>query len=418
MSCYLVKGKGWRYDFTLKGDRHTKGWFKRKRDAIKAETERREEIANQLTIGKQTPIDMDFLELVNRRLDHVEAYNSESHFKDVKYHSLRWIDQWNGLACSMITTTLINRWLKERLEISAVVANKELQYLRALFNFGVKKSFVGHNPTAGIDFFPIVKGKKYIPPKEHVIKVINAGNPEDQQYLWTIVLTAARVSEINKLTWDDINFNKQEVTLWTRKRKGGNKEPREVPMISKLHTILKHRFDHHNPDIPWVFWHSYWSRKKQQRVQGPYGDRKKLMPSLCKKAKVKYFRYHALRHLTASMLDDLGVAIGTIQRILGHKNRSTTEIYLHPIDGAARAAMSKLETPGIFDAVQTPNPKTPINVHSKYWNRKTGRPPYEILVQEIKQLGYSGTGRKYGVSDNAIRNWLRFYKNMMTGLSI
>ena len=29
---------------------------------------------------------------------------------------------------------------------------------------------------------------------------------------------------------------------------------------------------------------------------------------------------------------------------------------------------------------------------------------------EIKKLGYSGTGRKYGVSDNSIRKWLKFYE--------
>jgi hypothetical protein len=41
MSIYSVKGKGWRYDFTLEGTRHTKGWFKRKRDAQKAAMEKR-----------------------------------------------------------------------------------------------------------------------------------------------------------------------------------------------------------------------------------------------------------------------------------------------------------------------------------------------------------------------------------------
>ncbi|MDZ7598553.1 MAG: tyrosine-type recombinase/integrase [Desulfobacterales bacterium] len=42
------------------------------------------------------------------------------------------------------------------------------------------------------------------------------------------------------------------------------------------------------------------------------------MRTLCKKAGVKYFRYHALRHYGASMLDSARVPIGSIQRILGH----------------------------------------------------------------------------------------------------
>ncbi|MGO9319875.1 MAG: HNH endonuclease [Solirubrobacteraceae bacterium] len=42
--------------------------------------------------------------------------------------------------------------------------------------------------------------------------------------------------------------------------------------------------------------------------------------------------------------------------------------------------------------------------------RKVSRPPYTHLVREIGALGYVGTGRRYGVSDNAIRKWLRQYE--------
>ena len=41
--------------------------------------------------------------------------------------------------------------------------------------------------------------------------------------------------------------------------------------------------------------------------------------------------------------------------------------------------------------------------------RKVKRPEKEQLLQDVKELGYSATGRKYGVSDNAIRKWLRLY---------
>jgi len=41
--------------------------------------------------------------------------------------------------------------------------------------------------------------------------------------------------------------------------------------------------------------------------------------------------------------------------------------------------------------------------------RKVERPPYEKLVEEINLLGLEGTGRKYGVTGNSIKNWLRIY---------
>jgi hypothetical protein len=42
--------------------------------------------------------------------------------------------------------------------------------------------------------------------------------------------------------------------------------------------------------------------------------------------------------------------------------------------------------------------------------RRVPRPPYEQLLREIDELGYLGVGRKYGVSDNAIRKWRRAYE--------
>jgi hypothetical protein len=42
--------------------------------------------------------------------------------------------------------------------------------------------------------------------------------------------------------------------------------------------------------------------------------------------------------------------------------------------------------------------------------RKVERPPYEQLIAEARELGFLATGRKYGVSDNAIRKWIRQYQ--------
>ncbi len=57
---------------------------------------------------------------------------------------------------------------------------------------------------------------------------------------------------------------------------------------------------------------------------------------------MKYFRYHALRHFGSSLLDSENVPIGSIQRILGHEHRTTTEIYLHSIGEGERDAMDIL----------------------------------------------------------------------------
>jgi len=342
MSVYFIKGKGWRYDFTLKGIRYTATWFKTKTEAKRAESEKRKEVENQKT-GIQTPTDMEFLELVNRRLDFLKAYKSERYYTDHVYLARRWLKEWNGLTCGETSADRVQKYLFKRRKVSAWTANHDLRYLKALFNYGVEKKWISSNPAKGIAFFPVEKRVKYIPSLEDVLKVLLAADPDAQDYLCTIKETLGRMGEVNRLTWLDVDFKERCVVLSTRKKKGGHLTPRKVPMTDRLYQILSHRYKHRDKRKPWVFWHRYWSRKQNRWVEGPYQDRKGLMEGLCERAGVKYFRYHALRHLGASILDSANVNIGSIQRILGHENRTTTEIYLHSIGEAEREAMRIFE---------------------------------------------------------------------------
>jgi len=46
--------------------------------------------------------------------------------------------------------------------------------------------------------------------------------------------------------------------------------------------------------------------------------------------------------------------------------------------------------------------------------RKVKWPEYSVLEKEVEELGYAGTGRKYGVADNTIRSWLKKLKKEVT----
>ena len=74
------------------------------------------------------------------------------------------------------------------------------------------------------------------------------------------------------------------------------------------------------------------------------------MKTLYKKAGVKYFRYHALCHLGATVPDSANVKIGSIQRLPGHENQTTTEIYLHSINESEREAIKDI-------SLTVPSPK-------------------------------------------------------------
>jgi ribosomal protein S27AE len=42
--------------------------------------------------------------------------------------------------------------------------------------------------------------------------------------------------------------------------------------------------------------------------------------------------------------------------------------------------------------------------------RKVDRPPHAQLMREVHAIGFCATGRRYGVSDNAVRKWIQAYE--------
>ena len=42
--------------------------------------------------------------------------------------------------------------------------------------------------------------------------------------------------------------------------------------------------------------------------------------------------------------------------------------------------------------------------------RKVPRPSYEQLMSDVASISMVGVGRKYGVSDTAVRKWIRWYE--------
>jgi len=99
---------------------------------------------------------------------------------------------------------------------------------------------------------------------------------------------------------------------------------RKIPMTKKLFQLLSRRHEKRDKDKPWVFWQRHLDRKKKVWVDGPYQDRNSFMRNVVQKTNVRYFRFHALRHLGTSVLDGANVNLGSIQRIRGHENRTST----------------------------------------------------------------------------------------------
>jgi integrase len=308
-----------------------------------AEAEKRKEVLKPQATT-QTPTDMGFLELVNRRLDHVREYRSAKHYKECCYLAKKWAQEWGGLRCGQITAEMIECLVRKRKkEGSAATANKEIRYLRSTFNFGKKRSWVAGNPVDGMEFFPTDKIFRHVPTTQEIDAVIEEAMadewllkrfPDTADYLRVLRETLGRMGEINRLVWSDVHLGERYVVLYTRKVHGGLL-PRKIPMTETLYKTLSRRYAERDLSKPWVFWNP--------RTGRSYRERKKFMRRLCDRAGVEYFRFHSVRHSGASFMDNHNVPTGAIQRILGHQDRRTTDIYLHSLDDSERKAMEVFE---------------------------------------------------------------------------
>jgi len=287
---------------------------------------------------------MAFLTLMNSRLDYLQRHKSAAYFRDTRYFAKRWAKRWKGLNCADITLESVENYFAKRAEMtSSESANIEARYLRAAFNWGIKMKKITVNPLEGFEPYTVEEKELSPPPLEDILKVIEVADDDTKDYLWTVVDTMGRISEINRLKWADVDFKAKTITLRTRKKKGGNLTPRKIPLTRRLWTVLKKRYDQCDKSIPWVFHHRYWSRKTQGFVTGPYAYRKRLMRSLCKKAKVNPFSFHRIRHFGGTVVANETGGIHCSQRILGHQEQRTTERYIHPVHAVERQAMEAFE---------------------------------------------------------------------------
>jgi integrase len=316
MAVYRHRGK-WMYDFK-KDQRYRQGGYETKSEAQDAEAKAR-------VTAKR--INTDFIKLCNSRLEEIERRRSKGHFERNKLLIENLIKRW--ATQKTVTRENVEELLNEIALTSKYKANRYLALIKALYNHGIDRQWFEYNPTKGIKPFGIERAKKYIPPIEDIRAVLFKATETERKYLLTLLYTMARMREINRLKWEDVT--EEYVILRTRKAKNSDVAERRVPLTPTLKEILE--------GLPRVGDFVFINPTTKTR----YDNRIKLIRSLCKKAEVKQFTFHNLRHWGASKLAKENVPLTDIQKLLGHTRPTTTDGYLQSLNPSLSNAINKLE---------------------------------------------------------------------------
>jgi len=158
------------------------------------------------------------------------------------------------------------------------------------------------------------------------------------------LLTGMRSGEITNLTWAQVDFQKQVITVGRAKTASGT--GRQIPMNADLLKVLAA--------------HAQWFTEKFGEVEPghylfPFGKPAPTDPtrptttlktawaSLRDKAKVDC-RLHDLRHTAATKMAEAGVPESTMLSLMGHMSRAMLERYSHIRMAAKRDAVEALGT--------------------------------------------------------------------------
>jgi len=208
----------------------------------------------------------------------------------------------------------------------AKVANEARKELGAAWSWGM--DFVEDFPQILPPFrqvkrFPVEKGQRYVPPEEDVVKVIREARGQDLVLLLTLYYTEARKGEAFRLTWADVNLDERKIRLTDNKAHTGQTRVRWLDMHPELVKALSWWKDARPCKVDNVFMQDHCLSAMGQ----PYQQRSDFMDRLCRRAGVKPFGFHAIRHKSAA-ITFMSKGLNAAQILMGHARATTTDTYV------------------------------------------------------------------------------------------
>lgn len=188
----------------------------------------------------------------------------------------------------------------------------------AVMRYAFREGYVAENPFHKI---PVTgqsnKRERYLTDDERK-RLLTACKASSWDKLYLLVLmaltTGCRQGELLQLRWSDIDFKQRTAVLHDTK----NGSPRIVPIPQCTLSVVE-SFREVGKGL--IF--------PSQRKKGRPFEFRRHWNKAVEEAGLHDFRFHDLRHSSASLLINAGVELYTVGQILGHKSQQTTARYSH-----------------------------------------------------------------------------------------
>jgi integrase len=229
-------------------------------------------------------------------------------------------EAFGSLPLRRFNSILLERYQTERLQKGnkPATVNRLIATLKHMFSKAVEWDMVEEETLKRVRKVKLLEENnrrlRYLS-REECQNLINACDTHLRPIVITALNTGMRKGEIFNLRWDQVDLKHGFILLDKTK----NGERREIPINDTLRSVLQGL--PRRLDVPYVFY--------DPQTGKAYQDVKHSFHSALRRAGIRDFRFHDLRHTFASHLIMAGIDLTTVKELLGHKTLTMTLRYAH-----------------------------------------------------------------------------------------
>lgn len=260
-----------------------------------------------------------------------------------------------------ITSFLVKHYQRKRLDDGAKLAsvNRELATLSHMMNAMVDWKWIKDAERPKIEKAEEPRKKIVVLSEQNAEALFKGAVADQDSATWLFVAiglnTAMRHSEILRVRWADIDFDRRRIDI--PKAKAGE---RIQPITAALAESLKKEKARRPKDDDWLFPATRADTKTPYRRDMDRQFQRAVIRAKLDPTKVTP---HVMRHTGITRLVMAGIDLPTIQRISGHKTLAMVMRYVHLTDDHIDKSIEAIET-GFLDAV-TPELHTGADLPSQ-----------------------------------------------------
>ncbi|MGH9824869.1 MAG: tyrosine-type recombinase/integrase, partial [Blastocatellia bacterium] len=211
------------------------------------------------------------------------------------------------------------KWNPKR-TVKGATVNRELACLHCIFQFALKRKYIGENPTSGVKHFNERNERptKRMLTVEDEHRILETAPPYLRVAIVLLVQTGGRTySEGLSLRWDQVDLAHGVIHLGGSVKTTDSAQP--LPLSRLACDVLKEWKKEQNSDSPYVF-------PSPRRPGKPIRSVKRAWRTALEKASVSYFPIYNLRHVFCTRLSWVAPD-AVVQRAMRHSSPETKRHY-------------------------------------------------------------------------------------------